>query len=282
MAFGDRLSSGWKLGLTSLGIIRKHRQLIIFPVISGFSLLVVMATFFFIIAGANNWHFNSIIDNTSPLYYIYIFITYLVNYFIIVFFNVALVHSARKAFKGETPSVSEGISYSMTRISTIFSWAIIAATVGLLLRVIAENLGRIGQIITAILGITWSITTFFVVPVLAYENTGPVEALKKSAAMMKAKWGESIGAGFSFFLLQLVCLIGIAIVAVIFYALFGTLAAVAIAILGILLMSVIFSAANMVFISAVYQQVTGDPVQDFENDAIDSLFIKKEKKGLFN
>jgi hypothetical protein len=56
----------------------------------------------------------------------------------------------------------------------------------------------LGKIITGLVGIVWSVAIFFVTPVIACENLGPNAAFKKSAMLMKEKWGESIGAGFSF------------------------------------------------------------------------------------
>src|SRR6202011_2079960 len=87
------------------------------------------------------------------------------------------------------------------------SWAIFAATVGTILRAIQDKVGALGKIITGLIGIVWSIATFFVVPVIAYENLGPIDAFKRSAEIMKEKWGESLGSTFSFGLLRLVAFI---------------------------------------------------------------------------
>ena len=64
-------------------------------------------------------------------------------YFIVVFFNVGLVYCARLILEGEETSFAEGISYAMTRTQTIFAWAALAATVGMILKTIQEKAGPI-------------------------------------------------------------------------------------------------------------------------------------------
>ena len=43
----------------------------------------------------------------------------------------------------------------------------------------------------------WTVTTYFVVPVLVVEKAGPVEAFQRSVSIMKRTWGESLSASFS-------------------------------------------------------------------------------------
>ncbi|MBN9009599.1 MAG: hypothetical protein J0H63_05490, partial [Rhizobiales bacterium] len=66
-----------------------------------------------------------------------------------------------------------------------------AGTVGLLLRLLA-NRGIIGRIIGGTLDLAWTVVTFLVVPVLAAEGVGPVEAVKKSARLLRDTWGENL------------------------------------------------------------------------------------------
>jgi TM2 domain-containing membrane protein YozV len=113
------------------------------------------------------------------------------------------------------------------------------------------------------------------VPVIAYENLGPVDAFKRSANMMRQKWGERIGAGFSFGLLSF---LGFLIFGIGFFLIgmvFSPIAAVILAVLGILLVSAIVSAAKTIFISAVYHNINGDPIDHFNQQMIDNLFVQK-------
>ncbi|MBS1654274.1 MAG: hypothetical protein JSU05_05460, partial [Bacteroidetes bacterium] len=157
MSFFDRLSNGWKISMNSFKVLKENKQLIIFPVLSGISLVLVMGSFVVAILAAAGWNVDSIdTENTSQVtYYLYLFGFYLVNYFIVVFFNMALIHCTRMYFHGEEVSVKAGIQFSLSRIGVIFSWAVFAATVGTILKAIQENSGTVGKIITGLIGIVW-------------------------------------------------------------------------------------------------------------------------------
>jgi hypothetical protein len=164
----------------------------------------------------------------------------------------------------------------MSRIGSIFAWAMLAATVGTLLKMLEENFGWIGKIIIGLVGIAWSIASFFVVPVLAYENMGPIDSFKRSAKMMKEKWGESLGGTFSLGLIQLVALIVVSVSLFLLGAVYHVLAGVLLAILGAMLVFAVMSATQTIFISAVYHNITGDPVKEFNQQMIDNLFERKK------
>jgi len=275
MSFFDRLSNGWKISMNSFKILKANKQLIIFPVLSGISLLLLIGSFFTAIYAASGWNFDNL-NGTSPVInYLVMFLFYVVNYFIVVFFNMALIHCTHLYFKGEEVTVKKGLQFSMSRLGVIFSWAIFAATVGTILRAIQENSGALGKIITGIIGIVWSVTTFFVVPVIAYEKLGPIDAFKRSSQLMKQKWGESLGATFSFSIIQLLAMFLLAIPLFAIGALIHPLAGVALAIPGAFIILAVMSAAQTIFVSAVYHDVTGDPTEHFNQQMIDNLFQKK-------
>lgn len=104
-----------------------------------------------------------------------------------MFFNVALMHCTKLYFSGEEVTLQKGLQFSISRLGTILSWALFAATVGTLLKIIQENLGKIGKIVIGLIGIVWNVATFFVVPVIAYENTNATGAFKRSVQLMKEK-----------------------------------------------------------------------------------------------
>lgn len=165
----------------------------------------------------------------------------------------------------------------MSRIGVIFSWALFAGVVGTILKAIQENSGIVGKIITGIIGIVWGVATFFVVPVIAYENKGPLEAFKRSSQLMREKWGESLAGNFSLGLIQF---IGVLVVGVVFFMIgyiIHPMAGVALAILGCFIVTAIISAAQTIFVSAVYHNITNEPTVHFSQQLIDGLFQEKPK-----
>ncbi|MFZ1371097.1 MAG: DUF6159 family protein [Ferruginibacter sp.] len=275
MNFFDRLSTGWRITMNSFAILKKNRQLIIFPILSGISLLLMMGIFILGIFAVAGWDVDYINTDNDVVNYAIMFLFYFVNYFVVVFFNMALIHCSKLYFNGEEVSVSIGLKFSASRIGVILSWALFAATVGTILKIIQENSGWLGKIITGLVGIVWGITTFFVVPVIAYENLGPVAAFKRSTQLMKEKWGESLAATFSLGLIQtlvfLLAMVPIFLIASYVNIFIGIALAV---VVGFLIFAV-FSATQTIFISSVYHNITGKIDDHFDQKLIDSLFVKK-------
>lgn len=282
MGLFDRLSKGWTLGKTSLQTIQENPSLMLFPVISMTSLILITISFFTsgyflfwddIAAGSVN---ESLTNNIDAIFYVGMFLFYLINYFIIVFFNVGLVHCAKMILEGKETSVGEGIQYAATRGGTILAWATLAATVGMILKTIQERSGAIGGIIASIVGVVWGVATFFVVPVIAYEDVNPIEAVKRSALIMKEKWGESIGANFSFGLFTIIGILFIALpIGYILGAMVNPFVGIAAGFIVFLLVQTAVSAANMVFLTAAYQHVNNQPTGHFEGDVLDDIFVQK-------
>jgi len=275
MGFFDRLSNGWKISINSFKILKENQQLIIFPILSGVSILLVIGSFTAGIFASADWDPDNIQETGTLGTYLLVFLFYLVNYFIVVFFNMALIHCTRLYFRGEEATVKSGLQYSWSRIGAIFSWAIFAATVGTILKAIQENSGIVGRIITGILGIVWSVATFFVVPVIAYENAGPLQAFKRSSQMMKEKWGESLGATFSFGLIQILAILLIAVPVFFLGSLIHVIVGIALGLLVVFVILAIMSAAETIFVSAVYHNFNDDPVKHFNQQLLDNLFEKK-------
>lgn len=275
MNFFERLSKGWEITKSSFEVLRKNKQLLIFPILSGISMLLILASLFVGILGFSGWQVNNIEEPSRVTAYILAFIYYVINYFVVVFFNMALVHCTRLYFQGEEVTVRKGLEFSMSRIGTIFSWALLAGTVGTVLKAIQENVGILGKIITGLVGLVWNVATFFVIPILAYEQLGPIDAVKRSAEIMKQKWGESLGSGASIgiisFLIAL-CILAVSTVLCFISPWIG----IPVGILAMLLLSVVMSATQTVFVSAVYQEVTGNPTGHFNERLLDGLFVHKD------
>jgi hypothetical protein len=276
MGFFDRLSNGWKISITSLKVLQANKQLILFPILSGISILLILGSFITMVLAGAGWDVEAIAAPDETTTVLWLFLYYLVNYFIVVFFNTALIHCTRLYFHGEEVSIGKGIQFAMSRIGSIFAWAMLAATVGTILKMLEENFGWIGKVIIGLVGIAWSVASFFVVPVLAYENMGPVDSFKRSAKMMKEKWGESLGGTFSIGIIQLIALIVVSVSLFLLGAVFHLMAGVLLAVLGAMLVFAVMSATQTIFISAVYHNITGDPVKEFNQQMIDNLFERKK------
>lgn len=258
-----KFSRSWQLVQQSFAILRSDKQLMLFPVFSAISCFVLTAIIatggaFLMLptraaALAAGERFN---PNGSPLFLIGMFTLYVVNYFVIVFFNVALVGVANSRLMGGTWTFKDGLDLAWQRKFTIFQWALVAATVGVILRTLEERLGLIGRIIMRFVGIAWALACYFVVPVLAFEDLTPIDAVKRSAKLFRDTWGEKVIGGFSLSLVTFALMlpgIGLVIVATVLGGATGLLIGLAIMFLYFLLLSVFMSAVGGIFNAALYR-----------------------------
>jgi hypothetical protein len=182
----ERIMRSLELVKASWRILMEDKKLLVFPILSGFFTLLVIATFILPLKGLDLFTTNSITG------IVLLFLFYLVSYFVVIFFNVGLISCVHAKLNGKDMTVREGLSAAGRHIGAIFAWAVVAATVGLILHMIEDRAGFLGQIAASIVGGVWSLVTLFVVPVLAFEDKGVFSAMKESLGLFKKTWGESV------------------------------------------------------------------------------------------
>ena len=281
----ERLTTGWELAKESFRVLRLDKELLLFPIFSGVACVLVMASFAvpMFLTGAFDFFAEQSDTTTGKIIGgLVAFAFYFVNYFVIIFFNSALVGCAVIRLKGGDPTVSDGFTTSMSRIPQIIGWALVSATVGMILKGLEQNSNKIGQFIIGLLGMAWSIMTFFVVPVLVIEKLGPIDAVKRSVSLMKQTWGESLAANFSLkIIVFLASLLAIApIVGGVFFlsnqATFIGFGMIALGVVLLLAISLISSALNSIVLAALYvYAVEGKAPAQFDSNLIRQAFAPK-------
>ena len=120
MNFFDRLSNGWKIAMSSFKVLKENKQLIVFPILSGISLILLTGLFTVSVLAAVGWDLDNL-NTDGIMQYVLAFCIYLINYFVIVFFNMALIHCTRLYFRGEEVTIEKGLKFSLSRLGVIFS-----------------------------------------------------------------------------------------------------------------------------------------------------------------
>ena len=212
----------------SWDVLKQDKELLLFPLLSGICCVLVLASFAGPILAMTDWQAASEavaaqellasdgdLSTTQAWQMLTLFLFYLSNYFVIIFFNAGLVACAQIRMEGGDPTVSDGLRAAWARLPAIAGWAVLAASVGMLLRLIEQRSNLVGKIVVALLGMAWSLTSFLVIPILVIDNESPVGALQRSAAMLKKTWGEQLIGNFSFGLIfMLLALPGILVLVV--------------------------------------------------------------------
>lgn len=198
-----KISRTWSLMGASWELLKKDKEMLFFPFISGICCLLVIASFAIPLFVTDNWRppGGDASSTQQIVYYLVLFLFYFCNYFVIVFFNSAVVACAVIRMGGGDPTIGDGFRAAFARLPLIVGWALISASFGLLLRIIEDRSEKIGRIVAGLLGMAWTAVSFLVIPILVIDKKSPITAFKESATLLKKTWGEQLISNFSFGLL---------------------------------------------------------------------------------
>ena len=292
----ESLGRSWGITKLSMSVVKSDKELLLFPLFAGFFSLLFMILMVFPVL------FTSLLSGVAEgplsdlIFYAIVFVIYLGLAFIATFFNVCVVYTAKKRFEGGNSTFGEALGFAFSRLPVIIGWALVSATVGLILRILfdlANNLGPIGKlvmnIVISILGGVWGIITLFVVPALVYDNLGPMAAIKKSTQILSRTWGESLvrhfalGGAMAILLFVgiivgiILAIVGIMISPIVFFVVIGLLV---LYVLGLILL---FNVLNSVYNTALYVYAEKGVVPSlFTQESLQGAFESKpKKKGIF-
>jgi uncharacterized protein DUF6159 len=267
-----RFRRSWELTKQSAAVLMSDKALLMFPVMSAIATVLVIASFILpvFLAGTMGG-----MRHPNPLTYLTWFLFYFCNYFVTIFFNCALVGAANKALSGQHASVGDGISLAMQRIGRIVMWALVAATVGIILRTLEERAGKWGRIVIALLGSAWSVLTYFIIPVIVFEDLGVGEGVKRSAALIKQTWGEGISKSITFGALTMLAFIPL-VLGTVALAYVQWIVAVVFAVTYIALLATVISAMDGIFKVALYRYAAqGAATQGISPELVQGAFVQK-------
>ena len=277
-----KFARSWSLVKASAGVLRQDKELLVFPAISVVASLIVMASFILPLFGLLDFKAMEQGEREPMWLYAWVFLFYLAQYFVIFYFNTALVGAAMIRLKGGDPTVADGLNIAWSKRGTIFGYALIAATVGMILRAIEERAGVIGKWVAGLLGAAWTVITFMTVPILVSRDIGPVDAVKESALLLKKTWGENLigqgGVGIVFGLLQFL-VIALMVVALIAVAATKSVAlivtVVTIGVFAMMALALIQAALSGIYSAALYRHAMGEETLGMDRALLDAAFAAK-------
>lgn len=278
-----KIRISWQLAKQCWKVLMLDRELLLFPVLSSAAMVLVIASFMLPLWGSGLLQQAAEHKDLAhnPVLIAAYLAFYLAAYFVIIFFNTALVACAMIRLRGGNPTVTDGLRAAWERLPAIFGWAALSAFVGLIIQAIEERVGIIGKIIVGLIGIAWAVASYFVIPTIVVENVGPVEALKRSAALIKRTWGEALTVQVG-----ITAVLGIAgIVSAALFAGGGALmganpiaggSLLAAGIVWMLCVMVVGATLQAILTAALYLYAADGRVPgDFDNDLLKDVFVPK-------
>ena len=275
---GGRFSRSWQMVKHSASLLQQDRELLVFPLLSSIAAMLVIATFIPLFdQGA------AVSDEQNTINVIALGLLYLVEYFVMFFFNSALVGAVMIRMDGGDPTVRDGLRIAWSKVGQIFGYAMIAATVGVLLRVIGERFGLLGRMIIGLLGFAWTAASFLTVPILVSRDIGPIDAVKESASMLKHTWGENVisnaGIGLVFMLVYVLAFIVVGIMLSL-AATTGNMPLIAgiivVSIIAIIFIALLQASLQGIFSAVLYRFATGgQDTGEFSTADLNQAFAPK-------
>ncbi|MEI8404858.1 MAG: DUF6159 family protein [Actinomycetes bacterium] len=194
----------------SLALFRQDKSIAALPVLSVASAFATL-----VIIGGGLGGLLTIAGISSQVSFIAsIALALLITMFLSTFFGVAVVFAAADRIEGGDPTVKSCMAKAWQRKGIIFGWALLSAVVGTILNAIQEKV-PFGELLSILGGLAWAVATWFVLPVIAFEDVSPFAAVKRSAELFKQRWGKvtrsAVRFGILFFgwmLLGVVALVG--------------------------------------------------------------------------
>lgn len=211
----NRFERSWLLLKSSLSIIGRNKQLLVFPLVT--FICTAGIVLFFLgppilrptgnpYTSAEHWKtishslFTETGDGGRAHFaltrgaMIYAGFLYFIAMFIGTFFNVAFYHEILAALTGQPVSLGRGLKFAFSKLGSIFMWTLFAGLVGLIIKLIEERLDWVGQIIGRLVGLAWSVAAVFAIPIIVRQegNANPIAVLQKSADVLKRTWGEAL------------------------------------------------------------------------------------------
>lgn len=180
-----RIKRGWALTKKSWGVLKENPSLVRFPLYGGIA--TTLLAIVFLGPGLYLWEEDQI-AGAIPVIVIGVYVLSFVGFY----FSVGLAACADMIFRGQEATISDGLAVSRARIAQISGWAAVSAAISLVMNLLENQGGTLGQIAARLVGMAWTLVTFLAVPVIAIEGTGPFETIKRSASLFRERWGQQI------------------------------------------------------------------------------------------
>ncbi len=258
----NRLAHSWSLFKTSFGVVKQDKELLWMPVLSFFASVAAALS----VAGVAFAIFPAIFTgegevNAGAL--LLVALLYILLAFVALFFNAAVVAGASERLAGGDPTLGSALKAAWAKKGKLFLWSIVVATVNVILQAVRERSGPLGQMMASFAGLAWNLATFFMVPILLFEDKGVGSSVRQSGSLFKQTWGETavghVGVGFVGMIAGVaVAIVGIVLTNLLASAFGGTGAMIGIVltILGVIFVAALFSVVAGVYKAAIYRYAT--------------------------
>jgi hypothetical protein len=270
-----KIKNTLSLARSSWSVLQADTSLLVLPLLSGIASVIVALSFVFplFLAGGGT-------EEPTAATYVVLFAMYVMLAFVTIFFNAALVAGAYERLRGGDPTLASALRGAVAKLGRILPWAIVSATVSVLIQAIQQRGGTAGRGVAGAAGLAWSMVTFLVVPVFVIEDLGVVPAVKRSTALFKQTWGENVTARVGFGLVGFLLALPAVLLVIAGLALgnVGAGIGIGLAVVWVIAVTLVMAALSSIFQTALYLHATqqGEPGGYFQPGQFQQAFVSKD------
>ena len=277
----NRFNNSIALAKSSWRVLREDKQLAVLPLLSAIATILVMLTFLVPIALVSHDGSSGGGWTAKPVDWVLGFVGYFAVTYVVFFFNAALVYAADRRLQGLDVTLGEAINAAKERAHILLPWALVSASVSLVLKAIESRGGIIAQIVASIAGLAWSLVTFLVLPILVIEGIGVGDAVRRSTDLFKRTWGENMIANAGIGLIAFVAMIAGALPLFLFLAVGGPVAVVGVVLFvaWVVAVSLISTTLTGILQVALYRFATQGTAPGFSNEELNGVFRQRRNRG---
>lgn len=288
----EKIENSWKLAKECWRVLMLDKEMLAFPFMAFVTSVLVLGALAYPFWASQYMAASSAVPETfaithpleiysSTMIWGWVLLTIVPTYicfFIMVFFNAGLTTCAFIRLCDGDPVLKDGFSMAWERLPKLFTYSVMAATVGLILRMIKGRNSLLRGLFGAALDLGWRVASFFTVPAIIAEDKGAIDALKRSGQLVKRNWGEALTLEIGFSVLAYPAMIPV-------FALFGlsfsleqslpmvSAILVTVALVYVFIISLVLSTLDAIAKAALYMYAKGEETPEgFEPELLDSIF----------
>jgi len=201
--------------------------------------------------------------------------------FVSVVSHATIIARVMARFHGKSVTNAQAARAALTKSPQLLAWAFINYVVISLLRGIG-NRGLIGVLVGALLRAGWMLASFFVVPVILFEDRSAVASIKRSVDLCRSRWGENIVGNGTLGIIGFVAILLDVAVSVVLGMAFAPVGVV-VGIIGLAAILLVLTVATAAFNAALYWYAVTDqsPGQYSVGDLQSAYRQKGRKTGVY-
>jgi hypothetical protein len=284
---GGRASRGLRLVGTGFAMAKEEPGLMLVPVVACVIQALIVAVAIAVLYPSLHALHTADVDGTPAAMHLSVG-----QWLVLVVAGVATMYSSvvshatiiarvMARFHGQRVSNLQAARAALTQSLPLLAWAFINYVVLSILRNI-RNRGILGLLVGGLLRAGWQLASFFVVPVILFEDKGAVAAIKESAHLCRSRWGENIVGNGALWVIGFVAFLLDALVAAVLGMAFAPLG-VAVGVVGVIAILLVLTVASASFNAALYWfAVTGQAPGQYALGDLEGAYRQKGRRtGLY-